>query len=316
MGRASLVTFALLAAVSFVSFTPDASASTLTVERALTTANAVRAKRDLPSLVLDARLARGALAKAQEMLTHQYFDHTSPSGTTFGYWFKSSGYPHAGGENLAAGFDSSDELIALWLASPVHAANLLSSRYTDTGIAIVSGMLLGKRTTIAVQLFGRSIGPAPKPIAVPVAYTTRPSPVPKAPATVSKPASVKVASKTPTAASVVTPLVAPTGVPIEPTVAVPTVTVPVAPVPTSGSRVAPSNTKRFVAAAPPIAGSAVASALIALLVITTLLLAQSRVRQMQRALDLVALLFVGAALLEVNFHILEGMLGGPPAVFR
>ncbi len=40
------------------------------------------------------------------------------------------------------------------MASPTHRDNVLSQKYKDIGVAIKTGVLLGKETTLVVQMFG------------------------------------------------------------------------------------------------------------------------------------------------------------------
>jgi uncharacterized protein YkwD len=39
------------------------------------------------------------------------------------------------GENIAAGAVSADEMMAMWMRSPGHRANILNSRFTHIGVA-------------------------------------------------------------------------------------------------------------------------------------------------------------------------------------
>lgn len=43
---------------------------------------------------------------------------------------------HYGGENLADSYPTVDQLVAAWMASPDHRANILNPNYTITGIAL------------------------------------------------------------------------------------------------------------------------------------------------------------------------------------
>jgi uncharacterized protein YkwD len=40
----------------------------------------------------------------------------------------------ASGENVAEGYTSGAALVAGWMTSPAHRANILSARYTETGV--------------------------------------------------------------------------------------------------------------------------------------------------------------------------------------
>jgi len=122
-------------------------------------------------------LNQAALAKAEDMIKNDYFNHTSPSGITPWYWFKQNGYAYkAAGENLAIGFLDSAEVEKAWTESPSHRQNLLNSNFKEIGIAVVIGDFQGKETTIVVQLFG---SPIAKPVAVNPIQSPKPISSPK-----------------------------------------------------------------------------------------------------------------------------------------
>jgi len=117
--------------------------------------NKERTENNLPLLKENQLLNDAAELKANDMFSNEYFNHESPSGIVPWYWFKKAGYNYnAAGENLAIGFIDSDELYEAWYDSPSHKANLLNSKYNETGIAIVEGNFQGQKTSIVVQTFG------------------------------------------------------------------------------------------------------------------------------------------------------------------
>jgi uncharacterized protein YkwD len=142
----------MLAAIAMVSCYPASAArETLTVEQVLMQANADRSRLGLPALKLDHTLNLAAFAKAEDMLTNKYFAHVSPEGVKPWHWFKAMGYTYShAGENLAIGFDDSSDLERSWMESPKHRANILSSDYSDMGVAIV----YKNGQQMVVQLFG------------------------------------------------------------------------------------------------------------------------------------------------------------------
>lgn len=130
--------------------------SNITADQVIELTNTSRAKKGLSPLENDQSLSQAALAKASYMLDHQFWAHTAPDGTQPWAFFDQAGYKYSvAGENLARDFADSDQMQAAWLASPTHADNILSPRYTQTGIAVVNGTLLGSQTTLVVQLFAR-----------------------------------------------------------------------------------------------------------------------------------------------------------------
>lgn len=115
-------------------------------------------------------LDQAAAKKAADMFQNDYWAHVSPSGTTPWFFYDQVGYKYIyAGENLARDFDTSAGVISGWMNSPSHRDNMLSGNYTEIGVAVVNGVLLGQETTLVVQLFG-------KPQFVPVA-STQPSSV-------------------------------------------------------------------------------------------------------------------------------------------
>ena len=118
--------------------------------------NAARAKSDLPPLSENNALTAAAQSKAQDMLAKDYWSHNSPSGETPWNFIAGAGYVYLNaGENLARGFTNSDAIIAAWLASPTHRANVLSAAYVDVGFAAVEGEMDGRDTILVVAEYGR-----------------------------------------------------------------------------------------------------------------------------------------------------------------
>ncbi|MBL8030586.1 MAG: CAP domain-containing protein [Candidatus Doudnabacteria bacterium] len=119
--------------------------------------NLQRQQLGLPALVENSELGRAALAKAKDMFEGQYFEHISPIGKGPGDLAEEAGYFFvAVGENLALGnFKNDAVLVQAWMDSPGHRANILSSKYTEIGVAVLKGEFEGHSTWIAVQEFGR-----------------------------------------------------------------------------------------------------------------------------------------------------------------
>ncbi len=117
--------------------------------------NAERAKQGLHELTFNSTLAAAAQAKGQDMFNNQYWAHTSPTGREPWDFMNESGYSYrVAGENLARDFMTTTAMIDAWMASPTHRANVVNSRYTEIGIAVINGNLQGVDTTLVVQMFG------------------------------------------------------------------------------------------------------------------------------------------------------------------
>jgi uncharacterized protein YkwD len=82
------------------------------------------------------RLGQVALAYARDMATFGYMDHTGRDGSSPAERITRSGYRWSEvGENLASGVMTPDEVVAGWLASPEHCANLMDPLYRQMGVA-------------------------------------------------------------------------------------------------------------------------------------------------------------------------------------
>ncbi len=129
---------------------------TLTQSGVITLTNSERYKAGLASLTENTLLDTDANKKMQDIFAKQYFEHVSPSGVGPADIAKSVGYDYILiGENLALGdFKDDVALVAAWMASPGHRANILQSKYTQIGVAVGKGMYNGEEMWVAVQSFG------------------------------------------------------------------------------------------------------------------------------------------------------------------
>ncbi len=117
--------------------------------------NKERENVGLPSLTENPILDQAAYLKAQDMFNDDYWAHVAPDGTTPWVWFDKTGYNFLmAGENLAKDFNTSAGVVTGWMKSPTHKENLLNSKFSEIGMAVVNGKLLGEETTLVVQFFG------------------------------------------------------------------------------------------------------------------------------------------------------------------
>lgn len=154
------------------------------------------------------------------MITRGYFAHTSPDGSQFYEWVDDTGYTYSiVGENLAATVDYErgpaslipSKMVESWMNSPLHRENMLSTRYSETGIGVVSGTFQGKEAVFAVESFGHPVEnkavinpPKAKLIAPAVTKTVPPKFV-----TVSTPEPEELVAGTSTSFTSAEPIVAP-----------------------------------------------------------------------------------------------------------
>ncbi len=135
----------------------------LTTVGVISQTNQFRQSNGLPLLVENSLLAQAAQKKLADMVAGQYFDHISPQGIGAGDLITSVGYKFiAVGENLAVGgyIDDAD-LVQAWMDSPGHRENILSTNYTEIGVAVQYVEFEGSMTWLAVQEFGRPTSDCP-----------------------------------------------------------------------------------------------------------------------------------------------------------
>ena len=100
--------------------------------------NLERAKHGLAPLTEDWQLSRVARYKSEDMMSLGYFSHNSPTyGSPF-EMMRSFGISYrSAGENIARGYLTPAAVVAAWMNSPGHRANILNSTYTHIGVGYV-----------------------------------------------------------------------------------------------------------------------------------------------------------------------------------
>lgn len=132
---------------------PASARSQLIEQRALELVNEVRLKgRRCGSqyfaptvvLLLDGKLNKAASSHAKDMARKDYFEHESPDGGRPKDRVLRAGYsPRLTGENIAFGPETAEEVVAGWLESPGHCANIMDPRFRDMGVAVAQGKKRG-----------------------------------------------------------------------------------------------------------------------------------------------------------------------------
>lgn len=127
----------------------------ITSSQLLYLTNLKRQENGTLPLSINEKLSVAAAQKAKNMFSENYWAHNSPDGKTPWVFIKSSNYSYVyAGENLARGFETSNDVIKAWMASPDHRDNMLSKNYTDVGFAVEKGKLLGEDTVLIVEMLG------------------------------------------------------------------------------------------------------------------------------------------------------------------
>jgi uncharacterized protein YkwD len=152
------ISLALALGLSVFLLVPAAGATvgSSTVTSLLGAVNHTRTARGLPPLRIDTRLVRAARSHSLEMLRGNYFAHGDFHGRMVAFDVQG---PTAG-ENLAWGngsYASPASIVAEWLASPEHRANLLRPGWTRIGIGLARGAFLGNgaATIVTADFAGR-----------------------------------------------------------------------------------------------------------------------------------------------------------------
>lgn len=85
-------------------------------------------------LTLEGRLTAAAEAHSQDMFDHGFMSHTGSDGSSVVDRVERQGYTWSAlAENVAAGFPTPESVVAAWLGSPGHCANIMNAAYTELG---------------------------------------------------------------------------------------------------------------------------------------------------------------------------------------
>ncbi|HEV2981996.1 MAG TPA: CAP domain-containing protein [Solirubrobacteraceae bacterium] len=151
--------------------TPSAANLDLIDVATLCLVNRERAGHGEGALRVDGALACAAQKHSHDMASEDYFEHVGPSGDTpvtrmraCGYGL-SSGVAYEAGENIAWGtlwLATPRSIVAAWMASPGHRANILDGQFRDTGIGVsphpLASLANGQPGAIYTQDFGVTFG--------------------------------------------------------------------------------------------------------------------------------------------------------------
>jgi uncharacterized protein YkwD len=133
-----LAAASLLSACSAVGPKPGARTAPqqLTTASILSAINGVRAANGRKPLQYSYQLEAAARSQAKLMAARDQLSHNL--GVTLRQRVAAAGYDGAVGENVAGGQQTLEQAIQGWLDSPKHRETLLSSRFTEFGLAVAS----------------------------------------------------------------------------------------------------------------------------------------------------------------------------------
>jgi uncharacterized protein YkwD len=129
--------------------------------------NRERIDRDEPALGWNESLTHAAQGHSETMVAEGYFAHVGPGGDTPVRRMRQAGYIYSEqlgyeiGENIGWGtlsLGTPSAMVASWMASPGHRANILDARFRDTGVGVSpqvpAGLSEGQPGGMYTQDFG------------------------------------------------------------------------------------------------------------------------------------------------------------------
>ncbi|MEU6405829.1 CAP domain-containing protein [Streptomyces sp. NPDC046985] len=108
-----------------------------TAARIVELVNAERSKVGCSPLTLNSVLTKAAQAHSDDMAAHQNMSHTGSDGSDPGDRITKAGYTWSSyGENIAYGYGTPEQVMAGWMASPGHKANILNCGFKEIGVGL------------------------------------------------------------------------------------------------------------------------------------------------------------------------------------
>lgn len=164
---------------------PVAAPAPVVQDATLCLLNEERSAQGLPPLAASNPLAGSASGYADRMVRQRFFDHVAPDGSEVIDRVAAAGYVTQGdswlvGENIGwavGAMASPRSMVAAWMGSPGHRANVLDRRYVDAGVGLAVGTPTGASNgvTYAAHFGLRNVLSAEKPTPSPRASKRRKS---------------------------------------------------------------------------------------------------------------------------------------------
>lgn len=108
------------------------------IDQIVSLTNAERAKWGLAPLTIEVQLNQAAQKHSADMAYGDQFSHTGVDGSTPWTRIEASGYQYqAAAENIAAGYSTPATVVASWMNSPGHRANILNPNVRNIGVGHV-----------------------------------------------------------------------------------------------------------------------------------------------------------------------------------
>jgi uncharacterized protein YkwD len=100
----------------------------------VTLTNQQRAAAGCGALRTDPELTAAAQKHSEDMSARDYFDHDTPDGRTPWDRIEAQGYAQPSAENIAMGYPTPEAVMAGWMDSPGHKANILNCDSKAIGV--------------------------------------------------------------------------------------------------------------------------------------------------------------------------------------
>jgi uncharacterized protein YkwD len=135
--------FAVPGAAAAATPTTSATNTSTFAAQVVQLTNAQRTQAGLKPLTANTALTTAAQQYAGVLSSDACFAHTCPPVADLATRLKNAGYSFSGytswtyGENIAAGYQTPSAVVAGWMASPGHRANILNANFKDIGVGLV-----------------------------------------------------------------------------------------------------------------------------------------------------------------------------------
>jgi uncharacterized protein YkwD len=115
----------------------DAVAPATLMSQVVTRTNQLRNAHGCGQLSVDRELTVASVRQSLYMARTGRFSHVWRDGTTFVARSHAAGYEQPSGENIAWGYQTADEVLSAWMASPSHRENILNCNAHSIGTGVV-----------------------------------------------------------------------------------------------------------------------------------------------------------------------------------
>lgn len=109
------------------------------MSQVVTMTNQQRGANGCGQVAVDRELTLASIRQSGYMARTGIFTHVWRNGSTFVTRAHAAGYRQPAGENIAWGYPTAAEVVAAWMASPHHRANILNCGAQSIGTGVVYG---------------------------------------------------------------------------------------------------------------------------------------------------------------------------------